>query len=64
MLGLFISYHNDVAAGGTIVLVATGFFGLVWLFAPRHGLLATILARRRGGPAFRERREARVPDGR
>src|SRR5262245_45984029 len=29
--GLIVSYHANVAAGGTIVLVATGLFGLVWL---------------------------------
>jgi manganese/iron transport system permease protein len=46
VIGLFISYHQDVAAGGTIVLVATAIFGLVWLLAPRHGLLASRLPRR------------------
>ena len=45
--GLFISYHNDVAAGGTIVLVATAIFGLVWLFAPEHGLVSGWLLRGR-----------------
>jgi len=45
--GLVLSFHADIAAGGTIVLVATLFFGLVWLLAPRHGLLATRLASRR-----------------
>jgi manganese/iron transport system permease protein len=49
--GLVLSYHANVAAGGTIVLVATGVFGLVWLLAPSHGLIARILARRRGGGA-------------
>jgi manganese/iron transport system permease protein len=48
LLGLFVSYHHDVAAGGTIVLVATFAFGIVWLVAPTHGFLATRLwARRR-----------------
>jgi manganese/iron transport system permease protein len=68
--GLVISYHANVAAGGTIVLVATGVFGLVWLLAPSHGLIARILARRRGtaqaeppSPVLIERREARMPDG-
>ncbi len=46
VLGLFISYHNDVAAGGTIVLVATTLFGAAWLFAPQHGLLPTRILRR------------------
>src|SRR4029077_636055 len=29
--GLVLSFHADIAAGGTIVLVATLLFGLVWL---------------------------------
>jgi manganese/iron transport system permease protein len=41
LLGLFVSYHHDLAAGGTIVLVATIVFGVVWLVAPTHGFLAT-----------------------
>jgi manganese/iron transport system permease protein len=71
VLGLFISYHANVAAGGTIVLVATGFFGLVWLLAPTHGLIASALIRRRGvpqaqpgSPVILERPEVRIPDGR
>jgi manganese/iron transport system permease protein len=49
VLGLFISFHNDVAAGGTIVLVATAIFGLVWLFAPEHGWISSRLPRVRPG---------------
>jgi len=45
--GLYISYWNDVAAGGTIVLVATAIFGFVWLFAPQHGYISSRLLRRR-----------------
>ena len=45
--GLLISYHADVAAGGTIVLFATSVFGLAWLFAPEHGFISTRLTRRR-----------------
>lgn len=45
--GLFISYHSDVAAGGTIVLVATAIFGVVWLLSPGHGYLTTQVLRRR-----------------
>lgn len=69
--GLFISYHANVAAGGTIVLVATGLFGLVWLFAPSHGLVTNLRARHRGAarmeprtPVALEPREIRMPDGR
>jgi len=54
--GLYIAYHNDVAAGGTIVLVATGLFGLAWLFAPQHGYVMTHFVQRRlaaGAPETR-----------
>jgi manganese/iron transport system permease protein len=68
VVGLVISYHADVAAGGTIVLVATVLLGLVWLLAPSHGLIASILARRWGtepaSPVILERPEVRMPDGR
>jgi manganese/iron transport system permease protein len=47
VIGLYISYWNDIAAGGTIVLVATGVFGLVWLFAPQHGYVTTRILRGR-----------------
>ncbi|HEV8309739.1 MAG TPA: hypothetical protein VGW35_18910, partial [Methylomirabilota bacterium] len=40
-VGLFVSYHAGLAAGGTIVLVATGLFGVIWLFAPTHGFIAS-----------------------
>ena len=45
--GLFVSYHADVAAGGTIVLVATGVFAAAWLFAPENGLVTSRLLRHR-----------------
>jgi ABC-type Mn2+/Zn2+ transport system permease subunit len=45
VVGLAISQHVRVAAGGTIVLVATGLFVLSLLASPRHGLIAA--ARRR-----------------
>jgi manganese/iron transport system permease protein len=47
VVGLYISYWNDIAAGGTIVLVATAIFGLVWLLAPQHGYLMSRVLRRR-----------------
>jgi manganese/iron transport system permease protein len=50
VVGLFVSFHQDVAAGGTIVLVATVVFMAVWLFSPQHGLLTTrVLQRRMAG---------------
>jgi manganese/iron transport system permease protein len=47
VVGLFVSYHSDIAAGGCIVLVATADFALAWLLAPRHGYLTTLLTRQR-----------------
>ncbi len=41
--GLYVSYHADLAAGGLIVLVVTGFFVAAWLFAPRHGVVTRAL---------------------
>jgi manganese/iron transport system permease protein len=40
LLGLLISFHTDLAAGGTIVLVVTAWFGVSLLVAPRHGWVA------------------------
>jgi manganese/iron transport system permease protein len=39
VVGLLVSYHADLAAGGTIVLVISVWFGISLLIAPRHGLL-------------------------
>jgi manganese/iron transport system permease protein len=46
--GLFVSYHADTAAGGTIVIAATVLFLGAWVFAPDHGAIAGWLQRRRG----------------
>jgi manganese/iron transport system permease protein len=43
-VGAYASYFLDGATGGVIVLLQTLLFGLAFLFAPRHGMLA---ARRR-----------------
>jgi ABC-type Mn2+/Zn2+ transport system permease subunit len=68
VLGLLLSFHANVAAGGTIVLVATGMFGAVWLLSPLHGVIANRLARRRliaaPTPIGLEPLRPRVPDGR
>jgi len=37
--GLYIAWYADVAASAAIVLTATGFFALAFLFAPGRGLL-------------------------
>lgn len=39
LIGLFASYHLNVASGAAIVLIATGFFLLAFLFAPQRGFL-------------------------
>jgi ABC-type Mn2+/Zn2+ transport system permease subunit len=31
MLGMYVSYHLDMASGATIVLVGTGIFAIAWL---------------------------------
>ncbi len=48
VVGLFISYHLDTSAGGTVVLTATALFMVAFLLAPTHGLLAASIQRRRG----------------
>jgi manganese transport system permease protein len=45
--GICLSYWTDVSAGGTIVLVQAGIFVLVYLFAPREGLVTAPLLQRR-----------------
>ncbi|MEU6493428.1 anchored repeat-type ABC transporter permease subunit [Streptomyces sp. NPDC046984] len=46
VVGLYLPYTYNLAAGGLIVLVVTAVFILCWLFAPRHGLLAARRSRR------------------
>jgi manganese/iron transport system permease protein len=43
ILGLLVSYHTDRAAGGTIVLLVTLWFGISLLVAPRHGFASRFL---------------------
>lgn len=43
LLGLYISYYGNIASGPAIVLVETLVFFLVFLAAPREGLLRRIL---------------------
>ncbi len=43
--GLYASYYLNVATGGAIVLVASGIFVLVFLFAPQRGALWRLIAR-------------------
>ncbi len=37
--GLYVSYYANIASGPAMVLVATAIFGLVFLLAPRRGLI-------------------------
>ena len=46
IVGLLVSYHARLAAGGTIVLVVTAWFGVSLLVAPRHGLIGRALGRK------------------
>jgi manganese/iron transport system permease protein len=39
VIGLYGSYYFNVASGGAIVLVATSWFVLAWLFSPRSGAI-------------------------
>lgn len=50
--GLYLSFYANIASGAAIVLVATGFFLLTFIFAPQRGLL---------GRAVRARRAAAAP---
>lgn len=44
--GLYASYYLDIAPSGAMVLVATAFFVVVFLFAPRRGLITSRQRRR------------------
>ncbi len=46
VIGLYASYYWGIASGASVVLVATGVFGLAYLFAPRRGIVTSRLARR------------------
>lgn len=39
VIGLYLSYYISIASGAAIVLVATAFFILAYLFAPQRGLI-------------------------
>lgn len=43
--GLYISFYAGIASGASVVLVATGLFGLVYLFAPPNGIITSRIAR-------------------
>jgi manganese/iron transport system permease protein len=39
VIGLYLSYYASIASGAAIVLVATFFFALTFLFAPKRGIV-------------------------
>lgn len=41
IIGLYISYYEGVPSGAAVVLTATTVFGIVFLFAPRTGVIIT-----------------------
>jgi manganese/iron transport system permease protein len=53
LVGLYLSYTYNLAAGGMIVLVATAVFLACWCFAPRHGLISRVRRSDRRGPTAR-----------
>jgi ABC-type Mn2+/Zn2+ transport system permease subunit len=46
VVGLYLSYHLSIASGASVVLVATGVFAVVFLFAPKTGIVTVAVARR------------------
>jgi ABC-type Mn2+/Zn2+ transport system permease subunit len=46
VIGLYVSYHLSIASGASVVLVATGFFAIVFLFSPKAGVVTTAVRRR------------------
>ena len=44
--GLYVSYFRGVSSGASIILAATAIFLVVFLFAPRTGIITTRVARR------------------
>ena len=46
VLGLTLSYHLGIASGASVVLVATAFFLVAYLFAPNTGVITGAIQRR------------------
>ena len=53
VIGIYVSYWADAASGGLVVVVQGAVFLLVFLFSPRHGMLAARLSARRARQARR-----------
>lgn len=48
VIGLYVSYHADVSASGSIALSSTAIFLLALIFAPQHGYISQFINTRRG----------------
>jgi manganese/iron transport system permease protein len=46
VVGLYMSWHTDLAAGGMIVLTATSFFVAAMILSPKHGLVRRLIWKR------------------
>lgn len=46
LVGLYLSYYFSLASGASVVLVATAFFILAYLFAPQTGVVTQYVRRR------------------
>jgi manganese transport system permease protein len=54
IIGIYLSYYLDASSGGMVVLTMGAVFTLVYLFAPKQGVIGrrvTSAARRRQVPA-------------
>ena len=51
VIGIYISYWADAASGGLIVVVQGVVFAVVYLFAPRHGLIRRLTGAKRAARA-------------
>ncbi|GAA1851351.1 metal ABC transporter permease [Microbacterium koreense] len=51
VVGIYISYWADAASGGLIVVVQGVVFAVVYLFAPRHGLIRRLTGAKRAAKA-------------
>jgi hypothetical protein len=46
VIGLYVSYFRGISSGASIILMATAIFLVVFLFAPRTGVITSRIARR------------------
>ncbi|WP_022892795.1 metal ABC transporter permease [Agromyces subbeticus] len=56
LLGIYLSYYLDTSSGGMVVLVMGAVFALVYLFAPKHGVIGRWFATARRRAAIGRRR--------